>query len=228
MIKYIVVLSLLFTGSSVSFGQTSDWSDAYSRRDFKLGMTLNSFKSIKHPDQEQWPNASAVCSNEREKDDVFLSDLKRFSDDPRAKHGVFMCEHVWRYTGSKHLSTAGLMMGNTPSTTTYYFKPPNPGDEPVLYHITTIGPSSDFSYIFNAFQEAYGQPNDISEHQVQNGLGNTFTNQTATYQNRSSKIILKRFGKNLKLFKIDHILSDIMDEVKQLVDKTEGRAADRL
>jgi len=57
-----ILLLMLAVMPNVSVPQTatqpsSPWQDAYSRRNYQLGITISQFRVLPYPDQKEWPNA---------------------------------------------------------------------------------------------------------------------------------------------------------------------------
>src|ERR1700730_156610 len=49
---------------ALNFKPGSPWQDAYSRRNYQLGITISQFRTLPYPDQKEWPNAYVVCTDE--------------------------------------------------------------------------------------------------------------------------------------------------------------------
>ena len=162
-------------------GAASAWPDAYSRRDYQLGMTLSAFKTTPFPDQQEWPGAFPVCSDDpRVESNYQLKDVQL--TDAWSKAGVLKCRFFYNSKYSEY-SGAGVVLGDINSRTEFYFYPPEPGAEPVLFQITSLGPSSKFSEIVGLYGEVLGPPTKVSTKQVQNRLGAVFSNQIVEYHN---------------------------------------------
>jgi len=231
--KFISTVAGLFCIVSIgSQALADDWADAYKRRVFQLGITIDEFRQIKHPDQKEWPNAYPVCTDETmpEKGISFF-DLGWFKKtDSRHQLGVIMCEHFYVSSSSSSSSPngAGLALVNTNSSTSYYFAVPKGGIEPVLYRIDSTGPSQAFSEIASAYERKLGDPHAFYEEELQNGLGAKFTNQIITYENESSQIILTSFGKNLKILSVRYLLKDVYAQVHRAQEELDGNPDDRI
>ena len=193
------------------------WPTAYKRRCYQLGITMSQFKTIRHPDQKEWPNAYPAFSNEaRVRNDIWLSDAKLYGSWETA--GVIKSHYFWVYRNDSHPSGAGLMLGRIGSLTNFYFYPESEGKEPVLFYIESGGPSEDFGYVADLYREAMGEPTRVHSEQVQNKLGATFTNEIIEYTNDVSAIRLGRFGETLRVFKVEYILVPVMARLHQQLE----------
>ena len=216
------LIALLATSfPSIANDNSDPWPDAYSRRNFKLGMTLPAFKSIKHPDQKEWPNAFPRCSNDTEA----TSGSPYESIDPRGnvwleEQKIIKCEFFYTYKSdvSSNLGTyaAGLVLGDINSSTTFFFVRIPPANEPVLYKITSGGPSGEFDAIAEMYQETLGTSNKTHTESVQNSLGASFDNKIITYKNNSSMIILEKYSETLHKFSVTYILNDGQKIINQI------------
>lgn len=205
------------------------WPDAYSRRNYQLGMTLTAFKNAPYPDQKEWPSAFPVCSNEPQPSDSFSFDAPTLSDDWR-KIGAIKCVFAYRSDlfGHPQVTAAGLMLGNVSPTNEFYFFQPEGSTEPVLYYIDTEGPSSAFDETAAAFREALGLPTQVRNFQVQNGIGNVFSNTEITYKRGQSVIKMTRFTETLQIFSVVYDLVPVTQAFLDKLEKVTGRASDRL
>lgn len=130
----VLLLSLLTAGMAAA----NDWPDAYSRRDFKLGMTLNEFKKQPYPDSAKAPKAYSVCSNEKRAQNSGYEDSNLYGGGLE-KAGVIKCSYYWDDASTKMVFTAGLMLADLFSHTEFYFLSTDKGKEPVLFWIVTGG-----------------------------------------------------------------------------------------
>lgn len=185
------------TGNAGALSE-ADWSDAYSRLTFRLGMTLSEFRLSKLPDRE---NAIPVCSK-----DAVLKDRNKFP------FGIqFLGRVVFRNidgitctwmsewgSGSKpeSLSEVPVIIVNVFSDGEYFhFLPPAPGLEPVLYYIDIDISSIDrFDTIADAYEHRYGAPASVETGIVQNGFGALFENKTILFENSLSMIRLIKYN----------------------------------
>lgn len=132
-----ILLLMLAVMPNVSVPQTatqpsSPWQDAYSRRNYRLGITISQFRVLPYPDQKEWPNAYPVCTDEaRGQAFPFLEQLYISSDWKSA--GVVQCTFFYNDKTMNRPEVAALMLGDLGSLTNFFFisedghKEPRPG-----------------------------------------------------------------------------------------------------
>jgi hypothetical protein len=204
----------------------SAWPEAYSRRVYKLGITLSEFRRIRFPDLKVWPGAFLVCSDDpRVRSNYRMRDAELTGT--WSKVGVLKCLffHPTKYTG---FSGAGLVLGDINSSTEYYFYPPKQGAEPVLFQITSLGPSARFSGVAALYKEAFGSPTKTRTETVQNRVGGVFSNRIIEYHNAVSSIQLSRYGETLRIFKVEYWLRPILERLNTAVGAVNRRKAGNL
>lgn len=222
------------SASEGAAAQVSIWPDAFSRRNYKLGMTLKAFKQARYPDEKKWPGAFPVCSNAIPAQLANSPEVVDLQYHLWKEIGVIMCEFFYhsndltRLTG-RDLWPAGLMLGNvSPMTNQFYFAPTEKGGEPLLFLVASEFPSDRFDETVLAFEELLGKPKTSSNQSVQNKIGNTFQNTIIQYENQVSLIILERFGQNLNRSSVKYIGMPLYDAVVKSDEARKGRAVDRL
>jgi len=208
-IVLIWLVSILFAAGPSQ--AKSNWPDAYSRRDYQLGISIAEFRNIRHPDHKEWPNAFPICSDEqRAKDTFFIESLVTPSANWR-KAGVIKCRYFWDDGRGKSYSLggAGLVLGDLAASTDYFFFSPCNNCMPVLFWIETSGPTSSFNHIAGLFRTAYGAPHSTQNEVVQNQIGNTFPKTVIQYRNAVSTMTLEQYGETLKEFRLLHTLTPV-------------------
>ncbi|WP_161963328.1 hypothetical protein [Xanthomonas campestris] len=187
---------------------TDSWSDAYSRRSYKLGMTLSEFRSTPYPDTKDWPSAYSVCSDEpRAASYPYQSDLSVSKDWRDA--GVVSCMFFFESGSAKMVYSAGVILGDIPSHTKFHFIRQKPEDEPRLFYITSSGPTANYDDLVATFTQALGKPSSVKSGDVQNRLGASFKNDITTWSNTSSKVVISRYGDTIRLLQVEHILTPL-------------------
>jgi len=185
---------------------------AFSRRDYRLGITLTEFKAIPHPDQQAWPNAYPVCSDdERAKDSRFdrANPPSRF-----VRAGVIGC-HFFYDSKSFGPSEAGLKINDLSALTTFLFIKADGEAEPKLFWIVTEGPAGQYDEVMDAFTAAYGKPASKANSTVQNRMGAAFQNTTTRWENGVSYIEALRYGDNIQRFQINYGFKPLMKVFNQ-------------
>lgn len=185
---------------------------AYSRRDYRLGITLSEFKAIPHPDQKDWPNAYPVCSDdERAKDSRF----DRANPPGRlVRAGVVGC-HFFYDSKSFGPSEAGLKINDLSALTTFLFIKADGEAEPRLFWIVTEGPAGQYDEVMDAFTAAYGKPASKANNTVQNRMGAAFQNTTTRWENGVSYIEALRYADNIQRFQINYGFKPLMKVFNQ-------------
>lgn len=186
----------------------SSWPDAHSRRNYKLGMTLDEFRSAPFPDTKDWPTAYPVCSNEQRASSYpYSSDLvltKNWQD-----AGVISCMFFFESGPAKMVLSAGVILGDIPSRTKFYFIKDSAEGEPRLFYITSGGPTAHYEDLVATFTEALGKPTSVKSEEVKNGLGASFKNDVTTWANASSKVVVSRYGDTIRALQVEHVLTPL-------------------
>jgi hypothetical protein len=193
------------------FQPSSPWPDAFSRRNYKLGITISQFRSIPFPDwgdQQGWPNAYPVCTDEARSKTLDFSEL--YLSDEQKDAGVVECKFFWD-SDSMGRREAALKMGSLYSTTTLFFISEDGQKEPRLFWIKSIGPSDSYQDLTDTFAVAYGKPTKIMQMPVQTKSGSTFTNEISTWDNLYSSIEIARYGETTNLLQVTYLLKPLAE-----------------
>ena len=221
MLKQIVLLGALILPQALFAADGSSWPDAFARRSYKLGMTLADFRATPYPDTKDWPTAYAVCSDEpRAASYPYQSDVSVSKDWREA--GVIACTFFFESGPNKMVYSAGLILGDIPSQTKFYFIRATQDSEPRLFYITSGGPTAKYPDLLATFTQALGKPSSVKSDVVQNRLGATFKNDVATWSNTSSKVIVTRYGDTIYVLQVEHVLTPLWKVLESGLDT--GRA----
>lgn len=207
-----ILLLMLAVMPNVSVPQTatqpsSPWQDAYSRRNYRLGITISQFRVLPYPDQKEWPNAYPVCTDEaRGQAFPFLEQLYISSDWKSA--GVVQCTFFYNDKTMNRPEVAALMLGDLGSLTNFFFISEDGHKEPRLFLVKSGGPSSIYGDLLSTFVVAFGKP-AITREQCQTKAGSTFPNEIATWENNSSSIELRQFGRTVEVLQVTHLLKPL-------------------
>lgn len=208
MFKQISPLLFLTVSLSAGAADVTQWPDAYSRRNYTLGMSLSEFRSTRHPDQKEWPNAYPVCTDEPKAATYpFSADLNISSDWKGV--GVVQCTFFYDISAMPRPFGAGLVLGGINSHTEFFFIPPSSGEEPRLFYITSGGPTENYDDLVLTFTEALGKPTSVKSERLQNKIGAEFNNTVTTWANKSSEIVVNRYGDTIHVFEVEHILTPL-------------------
>lgn len=218
---------------SVVIDSSNPWPDAYSRRDFRLGMTLSKFKATPFPDQKPQFPAYLVCSNEQRAQNFNYSSV--MPNDPVLQAaGVVGCgffqDVQWQSGFTATTQEASIEIGvhqQTYIVATHFYFVPDEGGTLRLFWIITQGPSSDFGRLAQIMQAAYGSPLFRSE-VWQNQAGGSFANEVYTWSNASSEIELRHFSDTIDRFMVQHRLKALWAKIGAVTNQQNEAAAKRL
>jgi hypothetical protein len=187
---------------------TSPWSDAYSRRNYQLGITISQFRTLAYPDQKEWPNAYAVCTDEAKSHTFpFLGELL-LSDDWK-KAGVVQCSFFYDSNVTNRPESAALMLGDIASVTKFFFISENEQQEPRLFLVQSGGPTENFEDLVGSFTVALAKPPEIKLEPFQTKAGGAFQNVKAIWGNASCSMELRRFGETTQILQVTHVLKPL-------------------
>lgn len=204
------------------------WGDAFSRRNYKLGMTLRQFKQFPFPDQKQHPGAYPVCSDDERSTQLDYAAARLYSD-AYTKAGLILCKFFWRANlsaGIPSVFEAGLGFGDQQLDTSFYFIHDDTS-VPRLFWIETKGPSDYYPIAHDLMAKAFGQSSTKTE-RLQNKLGASFDNQIDTWRNAESEMELSRYSDNLNQFQLEHHLLPLWEKFLKILDDQTTEAAKRL
>lgn len=209
----------------MNFKPGSPWQDAYSRRNYQLGITISQFRTLPYPDQKEWPNAYVVCTDEA-RSQTFPFHLYISSDLKGA--GVVQCTFFYNHGTSNVPESAALMLGNLGSVTTFYFISENGQQEPRLFLVKSVGPSDFYGDLLDTFAVAFGKPSAITHEQYQTKAGSIFPNEIATWENTLSSIELKRFGETTEVLQITCLLKPLAVVLDKKIAEGQAMKAKKL
>lgn len=204
------ILSLkINSADAANFKPSSPWPDAYSRRNYQLGITILQFRALPYPDQDQWPNSYPICSDDpRGKIPPFRLDLM-ISDDWK-NAGVVQCTFFYESTAINQPLNAALMLGSLSSPTSFYFIAQEGQQEPRLFLIKSSAPSDSYGDLLKTFASAFGKPSNVVQENFQTKSGSIFPNEIATWENNNSSIQLSHFGQTTEVLQVTHSLKPLL------------------
>lgn len=191
----------------------SDWSNAYSRLNFKLGMTLDEFRSSRLPgDSDAYP----VCSDPPISQDEHKKMTFEFKQPFRDVKGI-TCVFVHKGDGGD-LFQNDMDFGSTSTRHNYfYFYRFGSGGRYVLFQIEVWTPTVEkFGEIAEAYVKRFGQPKSVDVEDVQNGFGAVFHNEIVTFENNSSVIRLTKYDGSLDHFTTMYWLKQVGWEINSI------------
>lgn len=191
----------------------SDWSDAYTRLNFKLGMTVDEFRSSRLSGES---DAYPVCSN----DPISQEEHKKMAFEfkqPFRDVGGITCVIVYKgHNGD--IFQVDMDFGSTSTRHNYfYFYKFGSGGSYVLFLIEVWTPTVEkFGEISEAYVKRFGKPTSADVEDVQNGFGAVFHNEIVTFANNSSVIRLTKYDGSLDHFTAMYWLKQVASEINYI------------
>lgn len=216
-----VIASVIAALAPFSAHASDRWPDAFSRRDFKLGMTLSQFKATPFPDKT-YSDAIAVCSDSKGRgpySEVVVD------DEVLAAAGGVMCRFF--DPSSDDPQGIGLGLADTELYTDFFFMPPADGEEPVLFRIETQAPASMFNPVMPIMKQGYGDPTH-SVQTLKNGLGQSVDNDIYEWKRGDSTVSFYHYWTSLDGAMLIHSLDPVANRLKILEDAADKARAQKL
>jgi hypothetical protein len=215
------------SADAMNFKPSSPWPDAYSRRNYQLGITISQFRTLPYPDQDQWPNSYPICSDDPRGHTVpFLLDLI-ISDDWK-NAGIIQCTFFYNSSAINQPLRAALMLGDISSLTSFYFISQEGQQEPRLFLIKSAGPSDSYGDLLKTFVAAFGKPSNITKEQFQTKTGSVFPNEIAVWENNNSSIQLSHFGQTTEVLQVTHSLKPLVAVFEKRLAEGQAMKAKKL
>lgn len=231
----LVILYLFASVLAAEEWSKSGWENAFSRRNYSLGMSLAAFKAETFPDANvqtlQDPGNREVfplCSNGRRTQDPASGMPYLFVPDELQKAGVVVCRYYYHYSVGdspygKRIEEARLLAAEWGTPTAFYFVKPEGADDYFLYQIESTSKQPIFNELLQAYTAAIGSPN-VESRAVQNRFGAAFDNVIASWTNDVSTVRLEKYYADLDTLGIVLTLPPLVTIVEERV---KGVALDR-
>lgn len=223
-----MLIGLLFCCPANADEAFSDkgWENAYSRRNFRLGITLEEFRHTSFPDDVDAiktvipaEQVYAVCNQEGLSGYAGL-DLIADYGDKGVK--VLKCAHYYN-TSYGSVNRAMMKMGdNWRFHTIFYFIQPEGTEDFLLFKIVSEPMAAGYSEIRNMLSSGLGKKPSIKSEAVQNGFGARFVNQLATWDNGVSRITLEQYHLNLDDGRLTYTLKPLAKIYEQRKQKAKA------
>lgn len=236
-IPLLVVTAAISTGTLAEELSPDSWKDAYSKRNVRLGITLEEFRKVPFPDPSKYHHIvpSPKCSNDRIAEDHifmrFTGDITGYGKVGAIKCGYYgtMTYMVNRYMDVQSLEQISPLLVDWAPAANYYFFKPDGAESYYLFHITT-GTKWRWPYweIVSAFEEALGQPTQRNSVDLQNVFGATVTRTTSIWDNGVSRIRLISNNGAIKNHTLDYELTPILKIVKTKLESIRKKSRSRL
>ena len=232
----LLVVAMTSTGTIADELSPDSWRDAYSKRNVRLGITLEEFRKTPFPDpNEKYHHVvpTPKCSDEQISNGPysigFLFDLTDYE-----KVGAIKCGYYGTYTymvnpymKEQSLEQISPLLVDWAPDANYYFYKPDGSESFYLFHITT-GENWPYHPIANAFEDALGKPTSRDSVRLQNAFGATVTSTTSIWDNGISRIRLVSNNGSIDRHTLDYELTPILEMVKAKLEDTKKESRNRL
>lgn len=234
-IRWIIAVALLVLGS------TEAKAEPFDLRGFKLGMTLEEFRQVRHPDSSVMggrPDVrqdQPICSDDESyRRSTFKRDwelLELSSSQFRA--GIRTCNHFLLQFGSEDKVLLyrqwHLIVANVETEASYSFLS-SPEDSKTfrLMQITISTDNSNWTPLLRAFREKWGSPTTVEQGTVQNKLATAFPSERATWLNWESSIQLDQRESRVDRMQVLYTHTALYQEFRRRLQRIVGSPASKL
>ena len=212
------------------------WKDAYSKRNVRLGITLEEFRKVPFPDPDeeyQHTVPSPRCSNDPIAADYvymgFIGDATGYE-----AVGAIKCGYYGTYTfmvnpymDEQRLEQISPLLVDWAPDANYYFFRPHGAESYYLFHITTGG-NWQYMEVISALEGALGQPTQRSSVDLENAFGARVRSTTSIWDNGVSKIRVVSNNGAIDHHTLDYELTLLLDVVKAELEKHKKENRSRL
>lgn len=202
---------------------------AYALRGFKLGMTLDEFRAMPHPDAQKLENPRVICTGEigemgaRGAWELKVSKVEQAAGVVRCNHFATDRKLSRPETAEVNLNVAGVGVYQT-----FDFAPSPVDGVTRLYRIAIRSNMDYWDQFLAAYVEKFGKPTEVRSGTVQNKLGNAFDKATAVWLQKESSITLEARTTKIDLMGITYLLHDVAAQVSRQAEGIEGKPSDKL
>lgn len=214
---YVALFSVLATGYA---GAAED--EPFSFRGIKLGITIDEFRRIPHPEMPNDKKAHVRCSTDIKKNEYDLFHL----DSDLKKAGVHQCGFFSSRSSSYHdrISVANIQYVAEPS---FHFFAKN--NEPHrLFRIIIPVAVPYTNQLLDALRERYGEPQTSTDREVQNAFGASFQSRFRMWQNSVSEISVLERAPKLDGTTLMYLHTSLMKELERRLEEINGRPSSKL
>lgn len=221
------------TPQKISAQTSSPYQGAFDLRGFKLGMTLEDFRAMPHPDAATLaPDVNILCTGEPGVESV-SGGFELAVRGAAATAGVVRCNHFGpskldflAQKGQRdqvNLDVAGVGVYQT------FDFAPSPVDGTLRLYRIAIGSNIQYwDRFWAAYNDKFGEPTNVSTGTVQNKVGARFDKVTAVWANAESSITLEQRTTAINHISITYLLNDIAAYVAKQVEAIEGKPSSKL
>lgn len=230
-----LVMLMTCAGISAQELDPDSWRDAYSKRNVRLGITLQEFLDIPFPDPSEYHHTipSPKCSNDPLADEYismsFVGDLTGYETIGAIKCGYYgtYTYMVNPYMEQQRLEQISPLLVDWAPDANYYFYQPDNAEPYYLFHITTGG-NWPYREVVSAFEQALGQPTHSASVVLQNAFGVNVVSTTSVWGNEVSRIRLVSNNGAIDNHTLDYELSPILSIVKAELERVNRTSRTRL
>ena len=208
------------------------WEQAYSRRNYQLGMTLSEFRAEGFPDQYQSfaykddPSPYVVCSNDADPRQMALPPSWTDAGIVRCRYYYKKCLYCDSSDAKFDETEAYLHVADLVAyTTEFTFIKPERSDEFFLYLIVSTTYSGHYYQLLEAYTAGMGHDPIIQTEIMQNSYGATFENLMATWENAVSMLTFEEYYLDLETSRIVLILKPLLEIANNRIDEAEKEMA---
>lgn len=196
------MLRPLFLTFALAFAATAAHAEPYALRGYKLGMTIDEFKALAHPDSANYPGEKIyiLCTGDQGATSALAV------TEAKSKLGFTYCKYFLKKTTSIGASyeDAKIMFHGVGLSPKFTFVPTPDSGPKRLGYIFIDNDMRNWDKLYAAYQAEYGQASEVSKEKMK--IGNTVVDKiTAIWQNPDSLIFLgQRTDDQIDLVTIDY------------------------
>lgn len=181
---------------------TTAHAEPYALRGYKLGMTIDEFKAMAHPDSANYPGEKiyVLCTGDQGATSALTV------TEANSKLGFIYCKYFLKKTTSigESYEDAKIMLHTIGLSPKFSFVPSPKGGSKQLGYIFIDNDMRNWDKLYAAYQAEYGPAAEVSKEKMT--IGNTVVDKvTAIWQNPDSLIFLgQRTDDQIDLVTIDY------------------------
>jgi hypothetical protein len=203
--------------------------ESYSLRGIRLGILLADFKIMQTPDQNIWPGAKPLCSDDPAGRTLgALSAGRLIGLSPaESKAGVVRCSFFRESEGAP--ATAGIMVAGAKSDISFVFVPDSTGALR-LARMSATSASSNYDSIRAALRKKYGQPQSVMRGYAYDAAGGKLVDETMRWSDGVGDILLdqREENVNVELMSLEYSDEVLVAEGMKRLEAATGNSANAL
>jgi hypothetical protein len=192
---------------------TAGHAEPYALRGYKLGITIDEFKAMTHPDSANYPGEKIhiLCTGDQGATPALTV------TESNGKLGLIYCKYFLKKTTSlgQSYEDAKIMLQTIGLSPKFTFVPAPDNGPKRLGYIFVDSDMRSWDKLYAAYQAAYGQASEVTKEKL--NIGTTVVDKiTAIWQNPDSLIFLgQRTDDQLDLVTIDYTHKALSDFTRQ-------------